>query len=115
MDTEIYKSLLLDRKASLIRMIERAKKATETVELDQASVGRLSRMDAIQGQAMAIATTQRKQDELQKIDAALKRIEHQEYGHCLHCEKEIPEARLKLDPSALLCIDCAGNKETGIS
>lgn len=114
MDIEIYKFLLLNRKASLIQMIERGKKATEIVELDQASVGRISRMDAMQGQAMAIATMQRKQNEIHRIEAALKRIDQNEYGYCLHCDKEIPEGRLKLDPTALLCIDCAGNKETSI-
>ena len=111
MDVELFKSLLQDRKSALIRMINKGKKATEIVELDQSSVGRLSRMDAMQGQAMAIATMQRKQNELQKIEAALKRINQKEYGHCLECDEQIPEARLTLDPSALHCINCAGKKE----
>ena len=88
------------------------REASQIVELDQASVGRLSRMDAMQGQAMAIATNQRRQVELQKIEAALNRIEQNEYGQCLACDEEIAGPRLKLDPATTLCIDCAGKKET---
>ena len=69
-------------------------------------------MDAMQGQAMAIAANQRRQIELQKIEAALKRIDHEAYGYCLECDEEIAEARLKLDPASSLCIDCASKKET---
>jgi DnaK suppressor protein len=111
MDVEIFKSLLLERKAALMEVEETGKEATQIVELDQSSVGRLSRMDAMQGQAMAIATHQRRQVELQNIEAALKRINHKEYGQCLVCDEEIAEPRLKLDPATPLCIDCAGKKE----
>ena len=52
----------------------------DPVELDQASVGRLSRMDAMQQQAMALATERRRTSALARIDAALSRLEAREYG-----------------------------------
>jgi DnaK suppressor protein len=112
MDIEIFKFLLIEKKSVLIEAEETGKEAAQIVELDQASVGRVSRMDAMQGQAMAIAANQRRQVELQKIKAALKRIDHKDYGYCLECDEEIAEPRLKLDPASSLCIECASKKET---
>ena len=78
-----------------------------TVQLDQQSVGRLSRMDALQRQAMAEATQRRRQTRRHRIDAALQRIEDGEFGFCQDCGEEIPLARLNLDPTVLVCVSCA--------
>ncbi|MEX0758407.1 MAG: TraR/DksA C4-type zinc finger protein, partial [Tistlia sp.] len=76
------------------------------VELDQQSVGRLSRMDAMQQQAMAMATEQRRLAAGQRIRAALRRLETDEYGDCLRCGEEIALARLRLDPATARCVPC---------
>ena len=80
------------------------------VELDQQAVGRLSRMDALQVQAMALETSRRRAAELQRIAAALARIDEGEYGTCLECGEEIAVRRLELAPAAPLCIACASGK-----
>ncbi len=77
------------------------------VELDQNKVGRLSRMDAMQMQQMALETSRRRQQHLLKIEAALGRIESGEYGYCLRCDEEIDVRRLFVDPTNTLCIKCA--------
>jgi len=77
------------------------------VELDQASVGRLSRMDALQGQAMAQAVERRRHDEIARVEAALARLAEGEYGACVSCGEDISEERLRLDPATPLCLDCA--------
>ena len=77
------------------------------VELDQTSVGRLSRMDAMQQQAMAEAQSRRRVSRLKAIGAALKRMELDDYGWCEECGEEIPMGRLNLDPCAPKCVDCA--------
>jgi DnaK suppressor protein len=77
------------------------------VELDQQSVGRLSRMDAMQVQAMAHATESRRQVRAQRIKAALARIAADEYGYCVECGEEIPAARLDIDPTTPRCVDCS--------
>jgi DnaK suppressor protein len=81
------------------------------VELDQSKVGRLSRMDAMQAQAMAQASGQRREAMLRNIEAALKRIDDESYGLCLDCGEPINPKRLEFDPTALRCIDCASNLE----
>lgn len=82
-----------------------------TVELDQTRQGRLSRMDALQGQAMSVELARRRRAELGKIRAALRRIAEGEYGYCVECGAEIAEKRLEYDPAAALCIACASKAE----
>ena len=77
------------------------------VELDPTRSGRLSRMDALQAQAMAAATERRRQIELDRIDAALRRIASGDYGFCLRCGDDIGLERLEFDPTTPLCIACA--------
>ena len=81
------------------------------VQLDQARVGRLSRMDALQAQAMAKASVQRRAAQLREIDAAIRRIDDGSYGDCERCEEPINPRRLDADPTARLCIDCASRSE----
>jgi DnaK suppressor protein len=80
------------------------------VELDQQTVGRLSRMDALQVQAMAMETSRRRGTELRRITAALARIDEGEFGYCIECGDEIAARRIELDPAAPLCIGCAADK-----
>lgn len=78
-----------------------------TVELDQQSVGRLSRMDALQNQTMARATDARRARERARLSAALARMDEGEFGYCEDCGEEIVLGRLKLDPAATRCVECA--------
>jgi DnaK suppressor protein len=104
---EHFRSLLLDLQASLADTASSAEKAGETVELDQARVGRLSRMDAMQAQQMALETERRNRARLVLVQRALDCIEKGEYGDCLECGEPIDPRRLEADPTALRCIDCA--------
>lgn len=108
-DDEAVRTLLSAKKAELERLIKNSKEARAAVELDQTRVGRLSRMDALQGQAMALETDRRRGLELQKIEGALRRLEDGEYGACVRCSEEVEVKRLELDPAATLCFDCASS------
>lgn len=74
------------------------------VELDQTQQGRLSRMDAMQQQAMAEETRRRRQREVQSIEAALHRLDAGEYGFCITCGEAIEPERLSLNPATPFCI-----------
>lgn len=80
------------------------------VELDQARVGRLSRVDAMQAQAMAQETERRRQLELDRIASALERIEAGTFGECVRCGEPIAPRRLTLDPATPVCVDCAARE-----
>ena len=84
--------------------------AASIVELDQTRVGRISRMDALQAQAMSQERERRRVIQLQKIAAALKRIEHNDYGYCNECGEDIAIKRLEFDPATTLCFNCADDK-----
>ena len=99
---------LEERRAELERLTAASRDERRPVELDPAVQGRLSRMDALQVQAMSLETERRRSQEIRRIDAALARLAADEFGDCLRCGEEIEPARLELDPAAPLCFDCAG-------
>jgi len=77
------------------------------VQLDQQSVGRLSRMDALQSQAMAKAQQVRRDTERRGLQAALARVEDGEFGWCEDCGEAIAPGRLRLNPASTRCVSCA--------
>ena len=79
----------------------------KTVELDQTTQGRLSRMDALQVQEMALEQERRRAIEVQRIEAALLRIDSGEFGYCTSCGDDIEPKRLANDPTVPLCLTCA--------
>ena len=104
---EHFKTLLLERRRALLQADETGEEAEKVVELDQTRVGRLSRMDAMQAQAMSRETGRRRRLDLVRTDAALERLEEGEFGECLGCAEAINPNRLEADPTATLCINCA--------
>lgn len=101
---------LIQRESELRSIEESSGDSTQPVELDQASVGRLSRMDAMQGQQMALETARRRQQELAAIEGALRRMELGEYGTCTACGEEIDVRRLLVAPTSTRCVACAENQ-----
>jgi DnaK suppressor protein len=105
-----FKKLLLKQQRELMELQQTGGDAAAVVELDQTRVGRLSRMDALQGQAMSLERERRRDIQLQKIATALRRIEKDDYGYCTECGDEIAFKRLQFDPAASLCFNCANDK-----
>lgn len=95
-----FRKRLLELKSELEGFVASSADASAPVTLDQTSVGRLSRMDAMQGQAMAQETERRRFTEIRRIEAALARLDEGEYGYCIVSGDPIPKARLELDPAA---------------
>lgn len=105
---EEARTALLARQAELVEEDRISDEARAPVTLQQDSVGRLSRMDAMQQQAMAQAQERRRSTERKRIAAALERLDAGEWGYCVRCGDEIAEARLRHDPSVPVCVGCAG-------
>lgn len=106
-DIAALKKELLRRKAELAALRAQSAESREAVELDQTRQGRLSRQDALMQQEMAKESERRRGVEMQRIDAALKRMEQGDYGYCVSCDEEIAAKRLMLDPAIPNCIACA--------
>jgi len=111
--SEKWRDRLLALRAELESIAETGDESAAVVELDQSKVGRLSRMDALQAQAMAKASSNRRQTMLGKITAALKRVDEGDFGLCRECEQPINPKRLEFDPTAIYCIECASKEEAG--
>ena len=109
--TEMLRELLETRQRELQQLLENDAEAAQPVTLDQQSVGRVSRIDAIQQQQMALANRQQARALQQQIEAALQRIQTGEFGDCLHCGEAIAAARLQVQPWASLCIACQSAAE----
>ncbi len=105
-----FRVALLTLKDELHAVSFTGREAAQPVELDQAAVGRVSRMDALQQQAMAQAAQQRRHIQLQRIESVFQRLENGKFGWCMKCGEEILKKRLNVDPTALLCIACADGR-----
>ena len=107
-DTDAIRARLEQERDELLKMSAEVADERRPVTLDQQSVGRLSRMDAMQVQAMAQAVEARRQARLRLIEAALHRLDQGDYGICVDCGEDIPAKRLAIDPTIARCVDCAG-------
>lgn len=108
-DVAAHFAPLLKRELSeLVKASGDTAESRKPVKLDQQSVGRLSRMDAMQNQAMASAVEVRRHARIRAITAALARVEAGEFGFCEECGEPIPVRRLQLDPAFTRCVSCRG-------
>jgi DnaK suppressor protein len=115
MPEPIPPEMLADLKAELERHLSRLERsmavtdeAVRPVELDQQSVGRLSRMDSLQNQHMSQNLQEREQVRYGAIKAALKRWEAGTYGRCTQCGEPLAPGRLMVMPEVEHCSRCGG-------
>ena len=111
MDEQARRERVKARVEELEALLAAGAEGSQPVELDQSRVGRLSRMDAMQVQAMSRETERRRRIELTRLRAALTRLDDGTYGDCVECGEPIADKRLDHDPGATVCIDCARSAE----
>ena len=102
-----FRPKLIDELNGIDGLTEMAAGDSRPVQLDQQSVGRLARMDAMQRQAMAAETKRRRQRRRLQILQALRRMDEDEFGYCTNCGEAIPDGRLDVDAAFHLCVTCA--------
>ena len=106
-ELEHFRHLIQQRLNDLAAQSTAGQDARSVVTLDQQAVGRLSRMDALQNQAMAKAQQARRDTEAHRLRAALARMDEDEFGYCEACGEPIPRGRLELNLAATKCVSCA--------
>lgn len=92
--------------ARLERSMKLTDEASRPVELDQTSVGRLSRMDSLQNQSLSKGLQEREVARHAELRDALERIAAGTYGVCTGCAAAIPFERLFVFPEASQCSGC---------
>jgi DnaK suppressor protein len=90
------------------RSMRTTSRAMKPVQLDQSSVGRLSRIDSLQRQGLTAGLQAREQAKLGQILEALKRLDAGTYGTCVICGEAVAFERLMVFPEAPNCAACAG-------
>jgi len=108
-ERELQKDLQTLR-SELEQLLDDSQESSKAVDLDQ-PIGRLSRMDALQQQAMAKANRAGTQRRLKLIESALLANKQERYGECRRCEEPIGFPRLKARPESPFCLDCQGQIE----
>jgi DnaK suppressor protein len=106
MDKTHFRARIEAEQQELRMLSDAGRESRAPVVLDQQSVGRLSRMDAMQQQSMDLAREERRKARIAMLAAALRRLDEDEFGYCLACGEHISLQRLEIDPAVTLCVDC---------
>jgi DnaK suppressor protein len=109
--TTVFRQRLLDETVQITEALAQANDASHIVELDQSAIGRVSRIDALQQQAMALGMHERLLIRQRQIEAALARMEDDSFGSCCACGALVEPDRLDADPAAVCCMPCAEVRE----
>lgn len=86
--------------------IERLREQIKPIALD-GSIGRVTRMDAIQQKSMLEANLRSAEESLFRLEQALSNLDKPHFGICSKCQKQIPLERILAIPEARLCVSCA--------
>ncbi len=98
---ETLKAMLEERRKEIVDKLRTIRETMPDQRLDVQDAEEQSVSDFAKD--MEFALVQMKADTLSRIDEALRRLEAGTYGKCAECGREIPEARLKALPFAVLC------------
>ena len=74
------------------------------------AIGRLSRMEAISEKSVKEATLAKLKLRHKQLEAALLRVDKEDFGLCQSCEEEISDKRLNAMPESLICMSCLEDK-----
>jgi DnaK suppressor protein len=104
------KSMLEERRQEIVEKLRSIREGTPAQRLDVQDAEEQAVTDFAKD--MEFALVQMKADTLSLIDEALRRLEAGTYGECAECGTDIPAARLKALPFAVLCVNCQEQVET---
>ncbi len=91
---------------SALEQIAELKLLTQPIAPD-ASIGRITRMDAINNKSVNDLLLAKTKNKLQKLESSKSFIDQDDYGLCRMCKQPIPLGRLMMMPESDKCVDCA--------
>lgn len=100
------KEKIKEQIAKLEKKIADLKLLTAPIAPDD-SIGRISRMDAINNKSVNDAALRTSETKLQKLNDALKNVNNPDFGLCVICRQSIPAGRILLMPESTRCVKCA--------
>lgn len=102
---ESFRTIIRERMKTIETEIAALTDETTAISPD-VSIGRLSRLDAMQHQQMALAGKRRLEEERGRLNEALRRTDSGTFGRCLLCGSDIARDRLEYQPDAVTCVPC---------
>ena len=109
-----FRPVIDGRLAEIELELKATAESTKPIEPD-VSVGRLSRLDSMQMQQMALAGKRRLEEERNRLHEARRRIDAGTFGRCLNCGGDIALERLQHQPDAVTCMPCLAALKPGKS
>lgn len=76
-------------------------------EAPDVAIGRVSRMDAINNRSVVEAALRQAESKLINLNRVFESLDHEDFGMCKRCHKEIPIQRVLIRPESLFCVQCA--------
>ena len=110
-EIEVHRKKLETRRSELVRKLAEFRNESKAVETDIAQ-DLADKAESSYTKEFLLSMSDAERSDLLHIDAALKRLDKREYGHCMMCQKEISKKRLTYLPWAPLCIECEEKAET---
>ena len=110
---EYYKKKLLARREELMKTIARTQEEGRTADEDP-TVDLADKAANSYTKEFLFGMTNTDRKIVNMIDAALKRIQDEEYGVCANCQEEMQQKRLEAVPWAKHCISCQEKMEQGL-
>ncbi len=102
---EIQKTIQKEIENTKIKVLE-LKELTIPIAPDS-SIGRISRMDAINNKSINEAALRNAEYKLKGLELALQDINDSDFGKCARCNNTIPLGRILLMPHSRFCVHCA--------
>jgi DnaK suppressor protein len=103
---EKYRKQLEESLVEIEQYLAKTEESAEAVSPDK-SLGRLSRMEAMQDQQLMLEARRRKKMQKVAVQSALQRIENGQFGTCIFCGNLIPDDRLEVAPESSSCVNCS--------
>ncbi len=105
-ERQALKAKIIEMIAKYEHDVKETEKMTEPVKPEN-SLGRISRMDAINNKSVMEASLRNKISKLNKLRLALQKIDDPGFGTCARCKKNIQSGRLMFMPESTKCVKCA--------
>ena len=103
---EELKKKISEEISKTISSIKKYKDLSQPISPEN-SIGRISRMDAINNKSVIEAALRQSEDKLQKLKFVKDQIEDKDFGICANCKKEIPIERMFIVPESRYCVNSA--------
>ena len=115
-ELDAFRRLLEDRRAELLRTLERERRQSEAERIGRyaGEVHDRGEESVIDAQAEVNSMLVEHHDAaLAAVENALRRVEQGSFGECVSCGEPIAVERLRANPAATRCIECQSGLESG--